>query len=243
MGRAISSPPYLLRVGRDPPPVRAPAVRVLTKQPHSPFVVFINAARIPALIQFHKGAMRRRLLATAALIPALLLVTQTFLGAAEAPKTPATQPSTAPAVEVQADGSILLKAAGARIHGFRLHLEAKPEPTLVYWIDMTEYPEWPQAVAKKGTYAVEVTYSCPAKAGGEFVVSGAAGKVVASKIQHTADWQTFTTVNLGTLTILNDNTTINIRGSGKVLHALMNLRSIKLTPVAEEPPKEKKRKK
>ena len=98
--------------------------------------------------------MRRRPLATAALIPALLILTQIGLRAADSPNAPSTAPTTAPAAETQPDGSLLLKAEGARIHGYRLHLEPKPEPTLVYWIDMTEYPEWPQAVAKKGTYAV-----------------------------------------------------------------------------------------
>ena len=61
-----------------------------------------------------------------------------------------------PVAEVQPDGSILLKAEGARIHGFRLKLEMKPTPTIVLWTADNEYPEWPQAVEKQGTYSVEV---------------------------------------------------------------------------------------
>jgi hypothetical protein len=153
--------------------------------------------------------------------------------AAPAADPPATRPTTAPVAEVQADGSIVLAASGARIHGYRLHLESKPIPTLVYWVDADEYPEWPQAAAKKGTYVVEITYSCPARAGGDFAVVAAANRVV-GKTKRTADWQTFDAQNLGNLVVLNDDTTIALRCTGRLDHALMNVRSIRLTPVQEQ---------
>src|SRR5262245_1564941 len=95
-------------------------------------------------------------LALALLLP---LMVQLGLAADTKPSAPATSPSTkpttrpapAPVVEVQPDGALLLKAEGARIHGFRLHLDPKPIPTIVFWVDSSEYPEWPRAVAKKGT--------------------------------------------------------------------------------------------
>lgn len=159
---------------------------------------------------------------------------------------PSTRPTTAPVVEVQPDGSLLLKAEGARIHGYKLHVEPKPIPTIIFWIDASEYPEWPQAVAKKGTYSVEITYSSPAKAGGEFYITAAANKVTA-KTETTDDWHTFTTVNIGKLTVLNDDTSIAVRygavpsakfkraSATPTIHALMNIRSIKLTPTTEDP--------
>jgi hypothetical protein len=148
------------------------------------------------------------------------------------PADPATKPTTAPAAEVSADGSIILKPEGARIIGFRMRVEMKPVPTLVRWVSSDEYPEWPQAVAKKGIYGVEVTYSCAPKAGGDFVVIAAANRV-SGTTHETADWQTFTTQKLENLKVLNDNTTISLHCNGRLDHALMNVRSIKLTPVEE----------
>jgi hypothetical protein len=153
-------------------------------------------------------------------------------------KKPSTKPAPPPVVQVQADGALLLKADGARIHGFKMHLENKPEPTLVFWISNTEYPEWPQAVAKKGTYSVELTYSCAPKAGGDFMVTAAANKIH-GKTDNTPDWQTFKTQKLGNISVLNDNTTITLQCTGRLNFALMDVRSLKLTPVAE-PGKEKK---
>ena len=53
-------------------------------------------------------------------------------------------------VEVQQDGSLLLKAEGARIHGYRLHLVLKPIPTIIFWIDPIESIEWPRGGEQEG---------------------------------------------------------------------------------------------
>lgn len=141
---------------------------------------------------------------------------------------PATSPSTQAATE-PADGSIVLKAEAARIHGFKLHLDPKTKNALVYWVDVNEYPEWPRA-AKKGTYLVEVTYACPPKSGGEFAVTAAANRVSA-KPDHTESWEVFTTKKMGKLTVLNDDTTIALRSLGsRSSRAFISVRSIKLTP-------------
>ena len=51
---------------------------------------------------------------------------------------------------------------------------------------------------------------------------------------HTADWFTFTTTKVGTITVLNDQTTLSLRSNGRITRALINVRSVKLTPVAED---------
>jgi hypothetical protein len=165
------------------------------------------------------------------ILAALVCLSFNLAGHAEDSKAPTSAP--APVAEVQADGSLLLKPEGARIHGFHLKLETKPTPTLVFWISDNEYPEWPQAVDKKGTYAVEVTYSCPERAGGDYSVEAAANRIN-SHTERTADWQTFKTVKLGNLTVLNDHTSVALRARGHIEHALMNVQSVKLTPVKEE---------
>ena len=133
----------------------------------------------------------------------------------------------------QADGSIVLSAASARIHGFKLKLEKTPKPTLCNWIDAQEYAEWPKACPKAGKYDVELTFACPPNAGGEFAVVAGASRITG----HTADtgnWQTFRTVKVGTLSVLNDNTSVALRSTGSINHILMNVRSMKLTPVKDK---------
>ncbi|MDB5302011.1 MAG: putative glycosyl hydrolase [Phycisphaerales bacterium] len=169
-------------------------------------------------------------------IGAVMVVFGALFAAARAdePK-PKDGPATAPAV-VQADGSLLLTPLGARIHGSKLRVEQKPTPVIVNWIDPNENVEWPKAVAKKGKYEVEITYSCPPNAGGEFVVAAAAAKIT-GRTENTGNWQTFRTVKVGTFTVLNDQTPVALRSTGNFNHLLMNVRSVKLTPVPEEKPK------
>lgn len=140
--------------------------------------------------------------------------------------------SLADSAPASADGVIVLKADAARIHGFHLKLQRKPEPTIMFWIDPNEYVEWPKAV-NKGKYEVEVTYSCAPNAGGEFAVVAAANRVTAHT-QTTKDWNTFTTQKVGVLRVLNDHTNLALRSTGSINHVLMNVREVKLTPVKEK---------
>ena len=169
----------------------------------------------------------------------LLCILATSVAAAEPSTQPATAPTTAPVVEVQPDGSLLFKAEGARVIGYKMHLENKPEPTLVRWVDNRESITWPKGIAHHGRYEVEITYSCPDGAGGGFAVAAGAHKVEAHT-EPTADWKTYRSLKLSnTLEVLNDNTTLILRAPNWIDKALMNFRSIKLTPVLE-PEKDKK---
>jgi hypothetical protein len=168
--------------------------------------------------------MRETVAEFARLTVALFLLNSYCIGAPASPKPPATAPG-----ETLADGSLLLKVDRGRIHGFRMKLDPKPTPTIIFWIDPKEYIEWPK-VAAKGKYDVEVTYSCAPNAGGEFAVTAAANKAVAHT-QNTKDWKTFRTQKLGPLTVLNNQTSISLRCTGNINHLLMNVRELKLIPL------------
>lgn len=150
---------------------------------------------------------------------------------------PATQPtiqdhSTPPQVPSQpTDGSILLASAAARIHGYKIRRAGRTDPIITGWSDSQEYVEWPRACPKAGRYEVEVTYSCAPHAGGEFAIH-AGSSFARAKTENTGDWQSFTTVKLGTLDVINDNTTLSLRPTGEIRHALMNLKSVRLIPVS-----------
>jgi len=160
--------------------------------------------------------------------------TRSIATLATAPATqPAIQDNSAPpqAPSQPTDGSILLTPATARIHGYKVRRAGRTEPIITGWSDSQEYVEWPGACPKAGTYEVEVTYSCALHAGGEFAIH-AGSSIVRAKTQSTGDWQSFTTVKLGTLEVINDNTTLSLRPTGDIRHALMNLKSVRLIPTS-----------
>ena len=140
------------------------------------------------------------------------------------------QNSTAPQAPSQpTDGSILLTTAAARIHGYKIRRAGRTDQVITGWSDSQEYVEWFAGCPKKGTYEVDVTYSCAPHAGGEFAVH-AGSSTLRAKTENTGDWQSFTTVKLGTLDVINDNSTISLRPIGDIRHALMNLQSVRLIP-------------
>lgn len=129
------------------------------------------------------------------------------------------------------DGSILLTPAAARIHGYKLRRAAGAEPVITGWSDSQEYVEWPRGCSKAGKYEVEVAYACAPHAGGEFAIH-AGSSILRAKTENTGDWQSFTTVKLGTIDVINDNTTLSLRPTGEIRHALMNLKSVRLIPAS-----------
>lgn len=158
--------------------------------------------------------------------------------AVDHPQPPASEPAKPPVVMVQADGTLLLKAEGARILGYKMRLENNPTPVLARWVDSREAAEWPMAVAHKGKYKAQLTYSAREPAGGDFTLSAGAAHLDGRAVS-TGDWQTFKTLDLGTLAVLNDKTSIVVRPRGDIPRALMNLKEIKLTPLPPEHGKEK----
>ncbi len=154
---------------------------------------------------------------------------------------PATAPATQPTVQQNSappqapsqptDGTILLTPATARIHGYKIRRAGRTEPIITGWSDSQEYVEWPGACRKAGRYEVQVTYSCAPHAGGEFAIH-AGSSIARAKTENTGDWQSFTTVKLGTLEVVNDNTTLSLRPTGEIRHALMNLKSVRLIPAS-----------
>jgi len=155
-------------------------------------------------------------------VPATVPVTQPTIQNNSTPPQAPSQPT---------DGSILLLPATARIHGYKIRRAGLAEPIIKGWSDSQEYVEWPGGCPKAGTYEVEVTYSCAPHAGGEFAIH-AGSSIARAKTQSTGDWQSFTTVKLGTLEVINDNTTISLRPTGEIRHALMNLKSVRLIPAS-----------
>ena len=148
---------------------------------------------------------------------------------------PAPVPITANVVTPQADGHILCRAADATIHGNSPQYEAGGgKDQIGYWGDPQDFVSWEIKLAKPGTYAVSVTYSCnPGAEGSEFFVEVGTQNLVGSS-KPTGSWAEYITESLGQVT-LNQPGTITLSVKPKTDKApwkVIGLKSITLTPAA-----------
>jgi Tfp pilus assembly protein PilF len=123
-----------------------------------------------------------------------------------------------------------LRAADARRHGPSLYLT--PAGNLINWHSPNDYPEWLVKGARPGKYSLSLTYALQAGFGGNYVV--AVGKqTLRGQSRETGGWQVYKTVKLGPVTLPAGDTTVTVRPEGPFQRALMDLRSLTLTPVPE----------
>ena len=134
-----------------------------------------------------------------------------------------------PAATQPADGSIVLGTAGAAFHGFQMHVQKKPEPHFVYWVDPQEYIEWPHGCARKGKFDVEITYSCAPGAGGNFIFIAGTGRLQ-GHAEATGGWEKWKTVKVGNITVTQDGLAAFLKADGQPQNALLNLLRIRLIP-------------
>jgi len=129
------------------------------------------------------------------------------------------------------DGTIRLPASEAEIVGKTARLEGSGEPNIGYWTDVNDLAQWQVRVNKPGTFRVEVTYACDQSSGDSDYVVVIGNQAVVGKTKVTGGWQTYETVDLGTVRLAEPGV-VNamLRGLRKPGLALLNLRAITLTP-------------
>lgn len=130
---------------------------------------------------------------------------------------------------VKGDGSITAPADGARLHGAALRLEGTDAPNVGYWTDPKEYVEWFVQPKEAGAFRVELSYACEAGYGGEYTLA-AGEENLKGRSEPTGGWSAYRTVPLGTIRLPAGKTSLTLRPTGSFQKALMNLRSIRLTP-------------
>jgi alpha-L-fucosidase len=143
----------------------------------------------------------------------------------------------APQVESQAvvtrlgaDGGTL-KAGDAEVHGSNLQYESDKD-ALGFWVNSGDSASWEVEAPEAGQYQATLTYACdPASTGARFELSAGSGRAVQGDVPATDSWTDFKTLDAGTLRLVKGRQTLVVRPAvlGKV--ALMNLRSVRLTPV------------
>jgi alpha-L-fucosidase len=139
----------------------------------------------------------------------------------------------APAITQAADGTLTLKAEDAEIIGRTARLETKAGgvPNIGFWSNVKDRVEWTAKITRPGTFAVEVHYACAPNCGGQYALVAGNQKLEVS-VAPTKDWSDFVTAKIGQLKLESAGpVTFTVQPLKRQGEGLMNLRSVKLTPV------------
>ena len=138
------------------------------------------------------------------------------------------------------DGTIKATADQADIEGNTAFVET-PDPArtglgaphnIANWTDMHDYLQWTVKGARPGTYDVTANVGCPPEEAGSTFTVDVDGSKVKGTMPPTADWWTYTTIDLGTVTITKSGTIlIVLTPTSKPSTHVGNLRWVTLTPV------------
>jgi alpha-L-fucosidase len=134
------------------------------------------------------------------------------------------------ALQQAKDGSVSLDAIDAKVDGNTAQYESGTG-AIGYWTTMADTVNWTFDVKKPGDYKVEVELACEPGAEGASYDVEVAGAKLAGKVPNTGGWKVFTKLDLGTVTIAQKGkTTLTVRALTMPSFAVMNLKSVRLSP-------------
>ena len=133
------------------------------------------------------------------------------------------------------DGSIVLPASTAEVHGVMLRYEPAPHKnTLGYWTRPDDWASWEFDVKTPGAFAVEGLIGCGRGSGGSVVEFRVGDQVLKLTVPVTGGFQNFVATPLGRITIAAAGRhRLEVRAVSKPGPAVMDVREVKLVPVAE----------
>jgi hypothetical protein len=140
-----------------------------------------------------------------------------------------------PGAAIAADSAkaITLLPGDAKLHG--KHISLGRQGTVVQkWDSVDDSAEWAVTVPADGWYAIELQSACIDGCGGKFEVT-VGGQTLAGTVKPTLSWFDFQTAPVGAVHLPAGPTTLNIRAT-QVQIALMNVKSVRLTPTTQPPP-------
>ncbi|MCE9607984.1 MAG: sulfatase-like hydrolase/transferase [Planctomycetia bacterium] len=134
-----------------------------------------------------------------------------------------------------ADGSILLPARYAEVHGVQLRYEPLPHKnTLGFWIDPTDYATWEFTVSTPGRFEVEVSQGCGTGNGGSVVDVIVGEQTLTMTVEDTGHFQNFKPRVIGNLELTKPGRyVLAIKPKTKAKAAVMDVRQIVLRPVPD----------
>ena len=132
-----------------------------------------------------------------------------------------------------ANGAITFGAADAECTGAAHFEDAKK--AIGFWTETTDTVTWKFNASKPGTYHLTAEVACQDDSAGSLISVTYENQEKQLLIKGTGGWEKFVTVNFGNISVSETgNTKISVRARMKPGYAVMNLRSLKLTPVSAD---------
>ena len=130
------------------------------------------------------------------------------------------------------DGTILLAARKADVHGTQLRYEPLPhKDTLGFWVNASDWASWEFTVTKPGTFTVEVLQGCGKGQGGSEVEAAIGEQTLRFTVEDTGHFQNFKAREIGMVKIDKAGRyTLTLRAKKKAVAAVMDVRSVTLKP-------------
>lgn len=130
-----------------------------------------------------------------------------------------------------ANGTIVLPARTAQVHGSTLRFEPLPHKnTLGFWSRAEDWADWEFQVARPGIFQVEALVGCGNENGGSEVEFRVAKEVLKLTVPETGGFQNFEPQKLGQVSIATPGRhRLEVRVVKKAKNAVMDLREVKLS--------------
>ncbi len=129
-----------------------------------------------------------------------------------------------------AQGVLTLPAATCDLYGPTL--EYMPEDdALGWWNSARDACSWKVDAPRAGRYAVSMEWSCDASCAGNKMSIKCGDSQIATTVPSTGAWQTHQTRTFGELDLTAGRQRVSVRADGAIKEALLDLRSLKLTPL------------
>jgi putative membrane-bound dehydrogenase-like protein len=134
-------------------------------------------------------------------------------------------------IKADEDGSLKLLASGCEIYGPTLILE-KQYGNLGYWSSPDDHAVWAVEVPRAGKYAVWLDWACDNGSAGNTFELRAGGQTLTGRVAGTGNWDTYRQARVGEITLDAGQRRVVFRSTGAIRGALIDLRGIRLVPVA-----------
>ena len=135
-------------------------------------------------------------------------------------------------VQAGRDGSIVLEASAAEIHGDTLVFESK-YGNIGYWSSDNDRAGWRYDGAKAGRYQVWIDWACENSTAGQSLVLQLGGTRLVQKVGGTGSWDTYKRAMIGVVSLPAGAGRLDVRPEGTVRGPLLDLRMIELRYLGE----------
>lgn len=134
--------------------------------------------------------------------------------------------------EQRADGTILLLATNATVHGKTIRYEPQPHKnTIGYWTKADDWVSWDFKVNTPGRFDVTLTQACGKGSGGSEVTFTVGEQLIKDIVPDTGSFTNWVQRTIGSFSLSTAGVyTIAVKPIKKPGLAVMDLRAITLTP-------------